>query len=103
MITDSNKVNPKDLESKYAYIQVTHVLPYFDEDELRLRPTEFERNNNLRRFMFETPFTVDSNKIRGLPEEQCKRRTILTTLYSFPYVKKRIPVFSKSVQVFKSH
>ncbi|GFQ85822.1 dedicator of cytokinesis protein 9 [Trichonephila clavata] len=99
MIMDSNKVNPKDLESKYAYIQVTHVLPYFDEDELRLRPTEFERNNNLRRFMFETPFTVDSNKIRGLPEEQCKRRTILTTLYSFPYVKKRIPVFSKSVQV----
>ncbi|GFY79358.1 dedicator of cytokinesis protein 9 [Trichonephila inaurata madagascariensis] len=99
MIMDSNKVNPKDLESKYAYIQVTNVLPYFDEDELRLRPTEFERSNNLRRFMFETPFTVDSNKIRGLPEEQCKRRTILTTLYSFPYVKKRIPVFSKSVQV----
>ncbi|KAG8197439.1 hypothetical protein JTE90_014923 [Oedothorax gibbosus] len=99
MIMDSNKVNPKDLESKYAYIQVTHVLPYFDEDELRSRQTEFERNNNLRRFMFETPFTVDSNKIRGLPEEQCKRRTILTTLYSFPYVKKRIPVFSKEVQV----
>ncbi|CAL1287948.1 unnamed protein product [Larinioides sclopetarius] len=99
MIMDSNKVNPKDLESKYAYIQVTHVVPYFDEDELRSRPTEFERSNNLRRFMFETPFTVDSNKVRGLPEEQCKRRTILTTLYSFPYVKKRIPVFSKSVQV----
>nr|XP_042902706.1 dedicator of cytokinesis protein 9 isoform X1 [Parasteatoda tepidariorum] len=99
MIMDSNKVNPTDLESKYAYIQVTHVIPYFDEEELRLRPTEFERNNNLRRFMFETPFTVDSNKVRGLPEEQCKRRTILTTLYSFPYVKKRIPVFSKSVQV----
>ncbi|XP_055947475.1 dedicator of cytokinesis protein 9-like isoform X4 [Argiope bruennichi] len=99
MIMDSNKVNPKDLESKYAYIQVTHVVPYFDEDELRSRPTEFERSNNLRRFMFETPFTVDSNKARGLPEEQCKRRTILTTLYSFPYVKKRIPVFSKSVHV----
>lgn len=54
-------------------------MPYFDEDELRLRPTEFERNNSLRRFMFETPFTIDSNKVRGLPEEQCKRRTILTS------------------------
>lgn len=99
MIMDSNQVNPKDLESRFAYIQVTHVVPYFDDDELRLRPTEFERNNNLRRFMFETPFTIDSNKVRGMPEEQCKRRTILTTLYLFPYVKKRIPVFSKSVQI----
>uniref|UniRef100_A0A8C5TWV2 Dedicator of cytokinesis protein 9 n=1 Tax=Malurus cyaneus samueli TaxID=2593467 RepID=A0A8C5TWV2_9PASS len=48
MIQDSGKVNPKDLDSKYAYIQVTHV--------------------------------------------QCKRRTILTAIHCFPYVKKRIPV-----------
>lgn len=71
------KVNPKDLDSKYAYIQVTHVVPYFEEKELQERKTEFERNHNIRRFMFEMPFT-QLGKRRGGVEEQCKRRTILT-------------------------
>lgn len=71
------KVNPKDLDSKYAYIQVTHVVPYFEEKELQERKTEFERNHNIRRFMFEMPFT-QLGKRRGGVEEQCKRRIILT-------------------------
>lgn len=71
------KVNPKDLDSKYAYIQVTHVIPFFDEKELQERKTEFERSHNIRRFMFEMPFT-QSGKRQGGVEEQCKRRTILT-------------------------
>ncbi|XP_015270597.1 PREDICTED: dedicator of cytokinesis protein 9 isoform X3 [Gekko japonicus] len=91
MIQDSGKVNPKDLDSKYAYIQVTHVIPYFEEKELQERKTEFERNHNIRRFMFEMPFT-QLGKRRGGVEEQCKRRTILTAIHCFPYVKKRIPV-----------
>ncbi|XP_044285118.1 dedicator of cytokinesis protein 9 isoform X16 [Varanus komodoensis] len=91
MIQDSGKVNPKDLDSKYAYIQVTHVVPYFEEKELQERKTEFERNHNIRRFMFEMPFT-QLGKRRGGVEEQCKRRTILTAIHCFPYVKKRIPV-----------
>ncbi|XP_060625521.2 dedicator of cytokinesis protein 9 isoform X10 [Anolis sagrei] len=91
MIQDSGKVNPKDLDSKYAYIQVTHVIPYFEEKELQERKTEFERNHNIRRFMFEMPFT-QLGKRRGGVEEQCKRRTILTAIHCFPYVKKRIPI-----------
>uniref|UniRef100_A0A8C0H887 Dedicator of cytokinesis 9 n=1 Tax=Chelonoidis abingdonii TaxID=106734 RepID=A0A8C0H887_CHEAB len=91
MIQDSGRVNPKDLDSKYAYIQVTHVVPYFEEKELQERKTEFERTHNIRRFMFEMPFTL-SGKRRGGVEEQCKRRTILTAIHCFPYVKKRIPV-----------
>nr|XP_027829538.2 dedicator of cytokinesis protein 9 isoform X9 [Ovis aries] len=91
MIQDSGKVNPKDLDSKYAYIQVTHVIPFFDEKELQERKTEFERSHNIRRFMFEMPFT-QSGKRQGGVEEQCKRRTILTAIHCFPYVKKRIPV-----------
>nr|XP_028584070.1 dedicator of cytokinesis protein 9 isoform X3 [Podarcis muralis] len=91
MIQDSGKVNPKDLDSKYAYIQVTHVVPYFEEKELQERKTEFERNHNIRRFMFEMPFT-QMGKRRGGVEEQCKRRTILTAIHCFPYVKKRIPI-----------
>nr|KAF6368216.1 dedicator of cytokinesis 9 [Myotis myotis] len=91
MIQDSGKVNPKDLDSKYAYIQVTHVTPFFDEKELQERKTEFERSHNIRRFMFEMPFT-QAGKRQGGVEEQCKRRTILTAIHCFPYVKKRIPI-----------
>ncbi|XP_036055625.1 dedicator of cytokinesis protein 9 isoform X18 [Onychomys torridus] len=91
MIQDSGKVNPKDLDSKFAYIQVTHVTPFFDEKELQERKTEFERCHNIRRFMFEMPFT-QTGKRQGGVEEQCKRLTILTAIHCFPYVKKRIPV-----------
>uniref|UniRef100_A0A3Q2P1E8 Dedicator of cytokinesis 10 n=1 Tax=Fundulus heteroclitus TaxID=8078 RepID=A0A3Q2P1E8_FUNHE len=91
MIQDSNKVNPKDLDPKYAYIQVTYVVPHFDEKEQQDKRTDFERHHNINRFVFETPFTL-SGKKHGDVEEQCKRRTILTTSSSFPYLKKRIQV-----------
>ncbi|KAM8903387.1 dedicator of cytokinesis protein 10 isoform 1-T1 [Spinachia spinachia] len=91
MIQDSNKVNTKDLDPKFAYIQVTYVVPYFDETEQQDKRTDFERHHNINRFVFETPFTL-SGKKHGDVEEQCKRRTILTTSSSFPYLKKRIQV-----------
>ncbi|XP_034720256.1 dedicator of cytokinesis protein 9 isoform X9 [Etheostoma cragini] len=91
IIQDSGKVNPKDLDSKCAYIQVTHVTPYLDDKELEDRKTDFEKSHNIRRFVFETPFT-ESGKKQGGVEEQCKRRTVLTTTHCFPYVKKRIAV-----------
>eukprot|EP00062_Callorhinchus_milii_P020350 gi/632975902/ref/XP_007904488.1/ PREDICTED: dedicator of cytokinesis protein 9 [Callorhinchus milii] len=91
MIHDDGKVNPKDLDAKYAYIQVTYVTPYLDEKESQDRKTDFEKSHNIRRFVFEMPFTVSGKKQGGV-EQQCKRRTILTTTHSFPYVKKRIPV-----------
>ncbi|GAA6093406.1 dedicator of cytokinesis protein 10 isoform X3 [Tachysurus ichikawai] len=91
MIQDSNKVNPKDLDPKFAYIQVTYVVPYCDEKEQQEKKTDFERNHNICHFVFETPFTL-SGKKHGDVEEQCKRRTILTTSSMFPYLKKRIQV-----------
>ncbi|XP_034429855.1 dedicator of cytokinesis protein 9-like isoform X10 [Hippoglossus hippoglossus] len=91
MIQDSGRINPKDLDSKYAYIQVTHVTPYLEEKELVDRKTDFEKSHNIRRFVFEMPFTISGKKQGGV-EEQCKRRTILTTTHCFPYVKKRIAV-----------
>uniref|UniRef100_A0A8C1M0X7 Dedicator of cytokinesis 11 n=1 Tax=Cyprinus carpio TaxID=7962 RepID=A0A8C1M0X7_CYPCA len=91
IIQDSNKVNQKELDPKFAYIQVTFVKPYFDEKELAERKTDFEKCHNIQRFVFETPFTLTGKK-QGVVEEQCKRRTILTTASSFPYVKKRIEV-----------
>ncbi|XP_067221956.1 dedicator of cytokinesis protein 10 isoform X1 [Chanodichthys erythropterus] len=91
MIQDSNKVNPKDLDPKFAYIQVTYVVPYFNEKEQLEKKTDFERHHNISRFVFETPFTL-SGKKHGDVEEQCKRKTILTTSSSFPFLKKRIEV-----------
>ncbi|NXT43398.1 DOCK9 protein, partial [Pelecanoides urinatrix] len=93
MIQDSGKVNPKDLDSKYAYIQVTHVIPYFEEKELQERKTDFERTHNIRRFMFEMPFT-QAGKRQGGVEEQCKRRTILTAKISnYPSLLNNFVVF----------
>lgn len=112
------QVNPKDLDPKFAYIQVTYVVPYFDEKEQQEKMTDFEGHHNINRFVFETPFTL-SGKKHGDVEEQCKRRTILTSKChvsvvthtgrellrhlggyfgpflassSFPYLKKRIQV-----------
>lgn len=75
-------MSPKDLDSKYAYIQVTHVTPHLDDKELEERKTDFEKSHNIRRFVFETPFT-QSGKKQGGVEEQCKRRTILTSRWLF--------------------
>ncbi|XP_056611466.1 dedicator of cytokinesis protein 11 isoform X2 [Triplophysa dalaica] len=94
IIQDSNKVNQKDLDLKFAYIQVTFVKPYFDEKELLERKIAFEKCHNINRFVFETPYTLTGKKQGGV-EEQCKRRTVLTTTNTFPYVKKRIEVVAE--------
>ncbi|KAL0189407.1 hypothetical protein M9458_016506, partial [Cirrhinus mrigala] len=65
----------------FAHIQVTFVKPYFDEKELAERKTDFEKCHNIQRFVFETPFTLTGKKQGGV-EEQCKRRTILTSKYA---------------------
>ncbi|KAH0567488.1 dedicator of cytokinesis protein 9 isoform X3 [Cotesia glomerata] len=96
MIMDSAPIKLSDLDQKMAYIQVTHVTPYFEKLELESRLTEFEQNHDVSCFMFETPFTHEG-KPRGNPEDQWKRRTIITTQYSFPYIKKRIPIIEKKI------
>lgn len=77
-VTILTQVNPKDLDQKYAYIQVTYVTPFFEEKEAEDRKTDFEMHHNINRFVFETPFTLSGKKHGGV-EEQCKRRTILTS------------------------
>lgn len=79
MFATVTQVNPKDLDPKYAYIQVTYVTPFFDEKEAEDRKTDFEMHHNINRFVFETPFTLSGKKHGGV-EEQCKRRTILTSM-----------------------
>lgn len=77
-----------------AYIQITFVEPYFDEYEMKDRLTYFEKNFNLRRFMYTTPFTLEGRP-RGELHEQYRRNTVLTTMHAFPYIKTRISVIQK--------
>uniref|UniRef100_A0A8C4ISB3 Dedicator of cytokinesis 11 n=1 Tax=Dicentrarchus labrax TaxID=13489 RepID=A0A8C4ISB3_DICLA len=91
IIQDSNKVNPKDLDPKFAYVQVTFVKPYFEEKEAPEKKTDFEKCHNINYFVFETPYTLSGKKHGGV-EEQCKRRIVLKTANTFPYVKKRVEV-----------
>lgn len=72
-------MDTNDLDTKMAYIQVTHVVPYFIKDELETRQTEFEQNHDIDTFMFETPFTKAGGARCTLVEDQWKRRTILTS------------------------
>ncbi|KAK8782632.1 hypothetical protein V5799_016026, partial [Amblyomma americanum] len=78
-----------------AYIQITYVEPYFDMYELRERVTYFDKNYNIRRFVYATPFTTDG-RAHGDLHEQYKRKTIVTTANSFPYVKTRIQVIERT-------
>ncbi|NXF38007.1 DOCK8 protein, partial [Nyctibius bracteatus] len=94
VIKDSSPVDKRKLDPNKAYIQITFVEPYFDEYEMKDRVTYFEKNFNLCRFMYTTPFTMDGRP-RGELSEQYKRNTILTTMHSFPYIKTRINVIQK--------
>nr|XP_041632093.1 dedicator of cytokinesis protein 11 isoform X4 [Drosophila kikkawai] len=96
MIMDSSPVKVDELDAKLAYIQVTHVIPFFSKDELDQRLNEFEQNHDVDTFMYETPFTK-SGAARGSVEEQWKRKTVIKTQYSFPYVLKRIPVKAREI------
>ncbi|XP_028330885.1 dedicator of cytokinesis protein 11 isoform X2 [Gouania willdenowi] len=91
IIQDSNKVNPKELDPKFAYVQVTFVKAFFEEKEAPDKKSDFEKCHNINRFVFETPYTLSGKKHGGV-EEQCKRRTVLITAKTFPYVKKRVEV-----------
>merc|ERR1719187_889032 len=91
MIKDSKQVELSKLNPEKAYIQITYVEPYFDNYELRDRVTAYERNHNISRFIFSTPFTPEGRP-HGDLQDQFKRKTILTTSNHFSYIKTRIQV-----------
>uniref|UniRef100_A0A224YKV3 Dedicator of cytokinesis protein 7 n=1 Tax=Rhipicephalus zambeziensis TaxID=60191 RepID=A0A224YKV3_9ACAR len=100
VIKDSNMVDVSRLHPEKAYIQITYVEPYFDMYELRERVTYFDKNYNIRRFVYATPFTADG-RAHGDLHEQFKRKTIVTTANSFPYVKTRIQVIERTQIVLR--
>ncbi|XP_054707332.1 dedicator of cytokinesis protein 7-like [Uloborus diversus] len=94
VIKDSNTVDRVKLNPDKAYIQITYVEPFFEDWQLRERVTHFDRNYNIKCFIYATPFTPDG-RAHGDLHEQYKRKTILTTACSFPYVKTRIQVVER--------
>jgi hypothetical protein len=98
LIADSRVVDRSTLDPAKAYLQITHLEPYFPPEELKKRRNIFRRNTDLREFVFVTPFTM-SGKAHGALHEQYKRKTILTVEHSFPFVLKRLPVVAKREEV----
>ncbi|KAM4039639.1 dedicator of cytokinesis protein 6 isoform 6-T6 [Anomaloglossus baeobatrachus] len=94
VVKDSNPVDKTKLDPNKAYIQITYVEPYFDTYELKDRVTYFDKNYNLRTFLFCTPFTLDG-RAHGDLHEQYKRKTVLTTSHAFPYIKTRVNVLHR--------
>ena len=94
IIKDSKIVEPEKLNPEKGYIQIMNVKPYFDSYELREKVTSFERNYNIMRFIFSTPFTTDGNP-HGELKDQYKWKTVLTTSHHFPYIKRRIKVIDR--------
>lgn len=91
MQIDSSKLDPLK-----AYLQITHVIPYFNSQELLQKTTSFELNDKICRFVFETPFTK-SGKVHGSPAEQYMRKTILTGYLFLLYYILNLMFYSKTL------
>lgn len=96
IITKSGDVDVSILDPEGSYIQITHVSAYFDDWELKQRKTDYERSNNIGRFIFETPFVKGSTTTQSaLLSEQWKRKTVLSVEAPFPYMKRRLLITNK--------
>lgn len=94
MITDSKDIDSSSLDSRKAFLQITHVEPHFSDEELKSRRLHFHQNHKVNSFIFETPFTVNGKARSDSVSEQCKRKTILLLADSayFPSFRKRCVV-----------
>jgi len=111
ILRDSRKPHELNLDTENKnYIQVIHVQAYFTKDELRDRVSFFEKNVNLKKFFYETPYQLKTCFEMAPGEEMvaqhadllrlCKRKIILETSNWFPYVKKRILViYEKTIDL----
>ena len=61
------------------------------------RLTDYEKHNNVKKFIFSTPFTL-SGSAHGDVGDQFNKKTILVTENSFPFVKQRIKTIKELTQ-----
>jgi len=93
-ITSSGAVDPGSLDASYCWLQITSVDPYLEDHELAERQTQYERNYNICRFIFETPCQAVKNS--DSPRDLYLVKTILTVEKSFPYMKSRIKIVDRA-------
>eukprot|EP00007_Cunea_sp_BSH-02190019_P004159 CAMPEP_0174230200 /NCGR_PEP_ID=MMETSP0417-20130205/1005_1 /TAXON_ID=242541 /ORGANISM="Mayorella sp, Strain BSH-02190019" /LENGTH=1996 /DNA_ID=CAMNT_0015307841 /DNA_START=193 /DNA_END=6183 /DNA_ORIENTATION=- len=89
-VVDKSKLDPAKL-----YIQVCSVEPHLTDEQLKERKTPFQKNTNLKRFIFATPFQTSTDKELSETERTGKIKTVLRVEHPFPFVLKRIKVVSK--------
>jgi hypothetical protein len=82
------------------YIQITFVKPYFNNNDLALRKTDFDMNFNIDQFYYTTPFIPITHENLKQPIAKVHiQKTILTTKYKFPFISVMNPIKEESVIV----
>jgi len=99
--TLSASASTEDLDPNIPHIMTLTVKPYFSQEELanKDRQSPFERQFNIKRFIFETPMTTTGAKYSEEITEQAKKKTILETEVPFPFVIKRLRVIKQSSEI----
>jgi hypothetical protein len=95
LVNDVTKLDATQMDPGCVYLSVVYCEPYLPKEDTMKRPTYFERVNDINRFVFEQPYTQIPGKAHGEVDQQYKKKTILTTEKSFPYIKKRQVIVSK--------
>eukprot|EP01125_Pyxidicula_operculata_P015717 TRINITY_DN535_c1_g1_i1.p1 TRINITY_DN535_c1_g1~~TRINITY_DN535_c1_g1_i1.p1 ORF type:complete len:1661 (-),score=335.16 TRINITY_DN535_c1_g1_i1:2922-7904(-) len=90
----NTQVNLNDCDPDKLYIQIGAVEPFFGEDEISKRTTDWKRAYNINQFVMDQPFTK-SGGTHGSHTDQWIRRTTFTVEKSFPFVEKRILIVDK--------
>jgi len=98
ILKDSGEIDTSKLDGEKAHIQITFVEPYFHDYEETKKKTYFDRNYNIDKFVYCTPFTKDGRS-HGDAKEQYKRKTFLQVANTFPYLKTRNHVINKWEEV----
>ena len=67
ILRDSRKPSELKLDTNNKnYIQVTSVQPYFDANDLAERINFFDKNNNLKKFFYETSYQLKDNELETI-------------------------------------
>lgn len=91
LLNDSAAVDRSKQDPNKVYIAIMFCEPFHTLEELKVKPTYFDRINGVTKFFYEVPYTL-SGKARGEVEDQYKRKIIMKTDKPFPYIKKRLQV-----------
>ena len=100
--TLASSANTETLDPNIPHIMVLAVKPYLTPEELtsKDRQSNFEKQFNIKRFIFETPMTtIPGKKYSDEITEQAKKKTIIETEYPFPFVIKRLRVISQTSEI----